>query len=305
MIGVNDGSDDQSAAILGEYAVKDDRLKLLELPKRKNFSTGASRNRGLDAASGSYVIFLDDDVLCAPDLLKKMYSRATAVEADVVICSGSAAGFASGRSLSLGRHFRPGQLPKRKVFSVNDFPRHILTLTDPVPWNKLYRRRFLRQEGLRFQELDNCSDLFTVLLSLCVARRISYVDRPLFVHCKKVGAHFRSPRTSEPLCFIEALTALHDELQRRGLYARVERSFVGMAAMMAARSLVVTPGRRGKTAILRGLEGEEFSRMSVLGRPKAYYTELSQYCSARFVQSALWVYERLRGKGSHGGSLSS
>ncbi len=293
IICVDGGSDDQSCKVLKEYAAKDSRLTVLP---QKNPNRGAARNRGLDAVSGNYVVFLDDDVMCAPSLLEKMYSRATAVEADVVVCNGRAFDLSSGRNSRVSNYFRVSELRRRAVFSVKDFPRHILTLANPVPWNKCYRRRFLRQENLRFQELSDSSDLYMVLLALCVAHRISYVDEPLVIRCKKGRAHLEAHKSSAPLCFIEALAALHDELQRRQIYSLVERDFVSMAAQLTAWNVVTAGGWSSRVAILRSLEDEKFAKMSILGRPRAYYTELSQYCGARFVQGTLRLYKLLHGK---------
>ena len=56
IICVNDGSTDGSAAILAEYAAHDKRLKVIT---QENRYIGAARNRGLDAARGAYVVFMD------------------------------------------------------------------------------------------------------------------------------------------------------------------------------------------------------------------------------------------------------
>lgn len=55
---VNDGSTDNSAAILEEYGHKDGRFKIIDQP---NGGLSAARNTGLKAATGEYVLFLDSD----------------------------------------------------------------------------------------------------------------------------------------------------------------------------------------------------------------------------------------------------
>lgn len=55
---VNDGSTDNSAAILEEYSHKDGRFKMVSQP---NGGLSAARNTGLKAATGEYVLFLDSD----------------------------------------------------------------------------------------------------------------------------------------------------------------------------------------------------------------------------------------------------
>lgn len=58
IICVNDGSTDDSAAILAEYAVRDSRIIVINQP---NSGLSAARNAGLDVATGEYVTGLDSD----------------------------------------------------------------------------------------------------------------------------------------------------------------------------------------------------------------------------------------------------
>ena len=59
---VNDGSKDGSLKICNEYANKYSNIKLLN---QENQGLSESRNNGLKAATGEYVMFVDsDDWLC-------------------------------------------------------------------------------------------------------------------------------------------------------------------------------------------------------------------------------------------------
>jgi glycosyltransferase involved in cell wall biosynthesis len=67
---VDDGSSDNSLAIVKEFAKTDKRIKWL---KRNRLPKGAStcRNIGIENAAGEYIIFLDADDLLAPNCLKQ------------------------------------------------------------------------------------------------------------------------------------------------------------------------------------------------------------------------------------------
>jgi glycosyltransferase involved in cell wall biosynthesis len=64
LIVVDDGSTDRTAELVS--ACRDSRLRLISQP---NAGSAAARNRGLEAASGTYVAFLDGDDLWLPHKL--------------------------------------------------------------------------------------------------------------------------------------------------------------------------------------------------------------------------------------------
>lgn len=55
---IDDGSADESGAILDEYAVNDERFRVIH---QENKGVGAARNVGLDSARGKWILFLDGD----------------------------------------------------------------------------------------------------------------------------------------------------------------------------------------------------------------------------------------------------
>lgn len=63
LILVNDGSMDKSAFICNEYARVDKRVKVIH---QDNFGPSAARNKGINAAQGKYIQFVDSDDYIEP-----------------------------------------------------------------------------------------------------------------------------------------------------------------------------------------------------------------------------------------------
>lgn len=64
---VDDGSTDGGGAIIDEYAMKDERIRVIH---KLNGGVSSARNAGIDAAQGEWLIFLDGDDLLVSSALK-------------------------------------------------------------------------------------------------------------------------------------------------------------------------------------------------------------------------------------------
>jgi glycosyltransferase involved in cell wall biosynthesis len=66
---VDDGSSDGSTGLAKGYADRDPRVRYLEHPGHVNRGMSASRNRGIDAARGTFLAFIDADDVWRPEKL--------------------------------------------------------------------------------------------------------------------------------------------------------------------------------------------------------------------------------------------
>ena len=71
MIVVDDGSSDESAAIVEQIIQVDSRVKLL---RKENGGSASARKMGLQCAQGEYIQFLDADDTISPDKLERQVS---------------------------------------------------------------------------------------------------------------------------------------------------------------------------------------------------------------------------------------
>ena len=64
---VDNGSTDKSGIIADEYASKDNRIKVIH---KARGNIGSGRNAGVNASTGDYLAFVDDDDYLEPEYLE-------------------------------------------------------------------------------------------------------------------------------------------------------------------------------------------------------------------------------------------
>lgn len=141
VICVDDGSTDDSAAILDAYAAKDSRIKVIH---QKNAGVSVARNRGLDAATGEFLAFVDADDWVEPDA----YEKAVAAMSEGVdlVCFGT---HVDGEIDSVYRDILVRHLTVQARSRVPLAPELQVELGGEI-WNKLYRRELIERGTVRF-----------------------------------------------------------------------------------------------------------------------------------------------------------
>ena len=77
IICVDDGSPYRSIDNLNRYAAQDDRIRVIS---QENRGLGGARNRGFDAATGEFILFVDSDDWIDPAYCERLYEAAREAE---------------------------------------------------------------------------------------------------------------------------------------------------------------------------------------------------------------------------------
>lgn len=210
VICVNDGSKDESAAMLDEYARQDPRLRVIH---KANTGYGHSMNCGFDAARGEYLGIVESDDWIEQDMFEKLYQAAEMTQADVVKANfflyygepeprDEFFGVVPPRLC--GRVFRPLQdIDLEKVDFWNG---------KPSIWSAIYRTAFIRENGIRFHETPGASyqdASFNFKVWAC-AQRVFCLDRALLHYRQDNASSSVNASTSKVYCVRDE----YDEMTR-------------------------------------------------------------------------------------------
>ena len=183
VICVDDGSTDQSPAILAEYAAKDRRICILT---QSNQYAGVARNNGMKQAKGTYIAFLDADDYYLPGALEHLWRLAQKHRLDMIKGRFYYLDAQTGRRSIAPETWNTSLnwVDRHRVLSYAKRPERLLNLSD-VPWNGLYRRTFLEEHNIRFNTLICVNDHSFFIHCLLCAQRLMAVEIP--VACYRVA----------------------------------------------------------------------------------------------------------------------
>ncbi len=228
LIVVDDGSTDTTPQTLASYAASDGRIQVLTHIEQT--SAGVARNDGMAEATGEYLLFLDADDVVEPTLLERTLAAAQAHDADIVLFG---ADVFEGDDLS-ERYANPYLLDAALIPATQPFNRDVLSsrlfqICTPETWTKLFKRSFIEQEHLSFQDLPNANDLSFTLTALAEAERIGAITDVLVHHRLDSPDSVQELKGNKPDAFLDALWELKASLVEADLFDELELSFVNVA----------------------------------------------------------------------------
>ncbi len=149
IICVNDASTDDSKNIVQHYLENDKRIILLNIDNVSGQSY--ARNLGMEVASGEYIGFVDSDDWVELDMFEKMYNKAKSVDSDITMCQSQLYDDKE-QTFYTNDYYSLKSLEKYedKVFTPEETKDEILNI-NVVLWNKIYKREFLQNTLVKFQ----------------------------------------------------------------------------------------------------------------------------------------------------------
>lgn len=228
---VDDGSTDASPSICDEYAEKDERIRVLHEP---HSGVAHSRQVGLEAAKGVYILYVDADDQVEPDMIADMYQEAVTQKADMVLCDY--------RELTYDGEVYRKQEPT--ALSGEVILEDILSgKLYGALWNKMMRREWLLQTKASFPlELTMREDLIFLSLCLPYASKIAYIPKAYYGYERRntsaLTSHFvnESPAYYTQECLWVDLI-LQNQFLKEATRQRLEQYLMKLAYITLRRGL--------------------------------------------------------------------
>lgn len=273
IICVDDGSSDGSADILREYANRDSRIRILS---QRNAGAGAARNAGMDIAQGEYLSFLDSDDFFEPDMLELACMAMDKYQADFVVFDSDQYYTKQDEYIKNPWVLRKKDIPPYQPFTHRELTDNVFKTFVGWAWDKLYRKDFVMEHHLRFQEQRTSNDLLFVFSALVLAKRIAVVDKVLAHQRRGDKGTLSVTREKSWRCFYDALLALRQRLEQEDIYWELEQDYINYALHFSLWNLK-TLAEPTKQVLREQLKGEWFEELGIADKEKSYFYNSGEY----------------------------
>ena len=183
LILVNDGTKDNSPAIMQEYAKRDSRIRLVH---KENGGLSSARNAGLDVAAGEYIAFVDADDYIEPTLLADTVAAMDRSGADQVLFNYRKV--VDDQILDAYLHFEDEVIDLEKLGLARYFYQYWMPYTHgQEAWSKLYRRSVIEENDLRFMPNNEifAEDTLFSAMYLLHTKKIAALSKPYVYYIQR------------------------------------------------------------------------------------------------------------------------
>lgn len=209
IICVDDGSTDDSLAVLQQYAVRDFRIKVIH---QENAGVSVARNRGVEVASGDYVGFVDSDDYLACNAFEIVVPYLE--EKPDVVVFGIKGVDAFGKDVSSAYMDLPCEGVRKPDES-------LIIATNGYVWNKLFRLKLLRDNNVTFPCGIRYEDAMFMYIAMMFSEKVCYVKERVYYYLQHEGSFTQGEcalvRASR-FCYM--LEALYQYMKRQNMLQR-------------------------------------------------------------------------------------
>ena len=204
VICVDDCSTDGTPAVLKEYQDKYENVTVIR--NETNLYAGTCRNKGLMAAKGQYVHFLDSDDYVVDNVYEKLYTLAKENDLDWVKTTSEGFDDETGETIENPRYSMEKMYEGffGTLLDFQHFPKKFMDYMAVVPWNGIYKRHFLLEKNIRFNSLFCVNDR-SFFVDTCVkGERMMIAREKIVCHRMNVSGSLVMKRVQHFDCQFES-----------------------------------------------------------------------------------------------------
>ena len=177
IICVNDGSTDNSAAILEKYAKSDSRIKVIN---KQNGGLSSAWNTGLNNVTSEYVTFVDGDDYIEPDMLELAYSAMINNDTDYVCWGANIIATSDILNIKSQKKYH-----KIRYCGLQKVDNNLIRKTVVTVWSKLYKTSIIKSNEIYFPTKSGHDDNAFWLMYAPYTKNGYYIPKYLYNYIQR------------------------------------------------------------------------------------------------------------------------
>ena len=230
---IDDGSSDGCSELIDEYARHDQRIKSFHT---KNSGLSAARNRGLDASSGDYLMFVDSDDYVERDFCKEALSLVVGNQVEV-------AAFGYNGFWADDNNYVCHSTKQPRLLNKEDAIRELIERKDVfynMVWNKIFSHHLFN--GIRFPEGRTFEDMAVMHIVLDRVLTGIYISDKVLYNYRQDRKNSIMSRATTPTILDDRLT---NELARlqfiKDYYPDLNQSQINVLVKVCEQCFIYMP----------------------------------------------------------------
>lgn len=261
---VDDGSEDNTYAVMEEYSNFDSRIKAIY---KEHSGISCTRNSGLDLAKGDYVMFADADDCWESTMLEKMVSLAENTNSDLVVCKY----YTDTKKCFIGN--TSYEIEKASYYKELFIPQDNIAA---FVWNRLYKYDIVQKNEIRFSEnVMVCEDTLFNYEYAKVCNKIMCYNEALY--CYQINTDsvmfkkgFNKNKLTAEIAYMHILNDIEDDYK---IYVKIAASWFFEIAVIQILKTRQSLSKREKELIKKMLtvDWRTFAKVKIPLRYRMLY----------------------------------
>lgn len=173
---INDGSKDNTSKIAKQIESKDNRVIYVE---HENKGVSYSRNKGIDLATGEYIVFVDCDDTIEKQYIELLLNQISKNNLDIVSCGYTDISIYGTIKLN---DFYIGN----SMLNKDEFINNIFKGVGGTLWGKIFKTKMINKNKVRLNNnIFMCEDMLFVLKYAMQSKRFGAIEESLYNYNRK------------------------------------------------------------------------------------------------------------------------
>lgn len=221
---IDDCSSDNTLEVVGRIQ-KAHRIQVLK--NSENLGHGGTRNRGIDAAAGEYIVFVDADDQLLPGSLEAIQRKLKALDPELLFIGVDE--YKRNRQRALTDKKLSKKLERSTTFTAEDEP--VALFWPTATWSKVYKKNFLVREHIRFPDGFH-QDIPWSALTTLKAKTIATLARPCYLYVRRgVNSSTTNQKTPRTLVRVKQVRRIREAVDFTGISGNLASHLGALAAI--------------------------------------------------------------------------